>query len=185
MENIQLSALIRRTADGDLGALEEIFVEMRDGIYSFTLMRTENRSLAEDILQETILQLYDSAKNYRRFSNPRAWILTIARNLSVSALRKTSRETELSDEMEQNSETSIESHVDGQIDAAAMISVLPPKEREIVVLHAISGLKHKEIAKLLGLPLGTVCWKYSESLKKLRQLMPNELHIEGGDMQNE
>lgn len=163
MENTQLSALIRRTADGDLGALEAIFVEMRDGIFSFTLMRTGNRSLAEDILQETILQVHDSAKNYRRFSNPRAWILTIARNLSVSALRKTSRETELSDEIEQNDGFSTESHMDGQIDAAAMISGLPPQEREIVVLHAISGLKHREIAKLLGLPLGTVCWKYNET----------------------
>lgn len=169
VENTQLSTLIRRTADGDVGALEEIFIAMRDAVFSFVLMRTGNRQLAEDVLQETMLQLYDSARNYRRMNNPRAWILTIARNLAVSAWRKTNREIELSNQLEQATSSSLESHVDGQIDAAIMLAVLPPDERQIVVLHAIAGLKHKEIAKLLGIPLGTVCWKYSESLNKLRQ----------------
>lgn len=50
----------------------------------------------------------------------------------------------------------------------ALLSVLEDQEREIVTLHALTGLKHREIAALLGLPLPTVLSKYSRALKKLR-----------------
>lgn len=57
MEYKLLSSLIRSDDDGDINALERIFFEMKDSIFSFVLMYTGNRQMAEDILQETVLYL--------------------------------------------------------------------------------------------------------------------------------
>ncbi|OPZ94966.1 MAG: ECF RNA polymerase sigma factor SigH [Firmicutes bacterium ADurb.Bin419] len=171
MDKFYLSTLIYRVSEGDIRALEKIFNEMKDSIFAFVLMRTNNRQLSEDILQETMLQIYNSAKSYKKFSNPKAWILTIARNNAVSAIRKTSREQELNIQKDNNTTSLL---IDSKINAMEMLSVLSEDQREIVILHAISGLKHKEIAKLLDIPLGTVCWKYNESIKILRKLKLTE-----------
>lgn len=167
MDNFHLSNLIHRVSGGDIGALEKIFNEMKNSIFSFVLMRTNNRQLSEDILQETMLQIYKSAKSYKRFSNPKAWILTIAKNNAVSAIRKTCKEQELNSAQKDDNSSLL---INSKINVLEMLSVLSSDQREIVILHAISGLKHKEISQLLGIPLGTVCWKYNESIKKLRKL---------------
>lgn len=50
-----------------------------------------------------------------------------------------------------------------------MTKTLGETEREIVLLHAVWGYKHREIARMTGLPLGTVTWKYKTALEKLRR----------------
>lgn len=171
MDNFHMSNLIRRVSEGDIVALEKIFNEMKDSIFSFVYMRTNNRQLAEDILQETILQIYKSANNYKRFSNPRAWILTIARNNAISAIRKTKAEQEFNESLQNDN---FDLLLNNKLNVLSILSVLSEEQREIVVLHAIAGLKHKEVSKLLNIPLGTVCWKYNESIKKLREFNYSE-----------
>lgn len=94
MDNPELAKLIRRTADGDIGALESIFRAMKDGIYSFALITLRNRQAAEDIVQETMLEIYRSASHYQNTGSARSWVLTIARNCAVDAVRKACRETD-------------------------------------------------------------------------------------------
>jgi RNA polymerase sigma factor (sigma-70 family) len=115
--------------------------------------------------------MHYSSKNFRRFDNPKSWILTIARNRAVSAIRKTSRETDLDENIihiPDDADKEIE--ICGKSHVTSILSNLSQSERQIVILHVISELKHREIAKLLDLPLGTVCRKYNESIKKLQQL---------------
>lgn len=50
-----------------------------------------------------------------------------------------------------------------------MTKCLDETEREIVLLHAVWGYKHREIAQMKGMPLGTVTWKYNAALEKLRK----------------
>lgn len=169
VDRFALSVGIRRIAGGDLDALEEIFKEMKNSIYAFAYMYVGDRQTAEDILQETMLQIAESAKNFRVYGNPRAWIMAIARNIAANWLRKTGRETEFSENFADRS-TPFEYRVTGELSALSLLESLTIREREIVVLHVISGLKHREIAKILNIPLGTVCWKYSESIKKLREI---------------
>ena len=176
MDNFTLASLIRRVANGDLESLEKIFYEMKDNIFSFVLMYANDRQLAEDILQETMLQLVNSCKNFKRSENPKAWILTIARNNTVSYLRKTNRETNLTENITETlQDNSQENDMADNLNAQSILSSLTIEQREVVVLHVISGLKHKEIAKLLNVPLGTICWRYNESIKKLKQFTYNRV----------
>ena len=59
----------------------------------------------------------------------------------------------------------------------ALLDSLDSQERRIVVLHAVAGLKHREIAALLELPLSTVLSKYSRSLKKLRKQLEGDVAL--------
>jgi RNA polymerase sigma-70 factor (ECF subfamily) len=175
MDNIKLGSLIRQAAGGDVNALENIFYEMKDSIYSFIFVYFHNHQLAEDVLQETMLHIYRSAPSFKRFENPRGWIITIARNQAISFLRKTNRETEFDKELSDDlSGYSFENSATQRLDTISLLATLSTKEREVVVLHVISGLKFKEISKILNEPLGTVCWRYSDSIKKLQKIVDAE-----------
>ena len=104
-----------------------------------------------------------------------AWMLTIARNLARSRLRRGGRQVGLEDE-EWNAipaDLPAVSPEDRQVLQEALAR-LGEEERRIVLLHAVTGLKHREIAQLLELPLSTVLSKYHRGLKKLRALMKGE-----------
>ena len=104
-----------------------------------------------------------------------AWLLTVARNLALSRLRQSGRQVGL-DEEEWNAIPASAPDVtpeDRHLLQEALAR-LSGEERRIVLLHAVTGLKHREIAQLLELPLSTVLSKYHRGLKKLRSLMKGE-----------
>ena len=106
---------------------------------------------------------------------PMAWILTITKNLAMTVLRDRGRTTDLPEEnwLQMPGESPFEDTEKRMVLNAAM-RMLSAEERQIVMLHAVSGLKHIEIAKLLGLPLPTVLSKYSRAKKKLQNTLKEE-----------
>ena len=64
--------------------------------------------------------------------------------------------------------------IEGQAYAAQLLAALDERERDIVILHVLVGLKHREIAAALHLPLGTVCRAYREAVAKLRDAVDDE-----------
>ena len=106
-----------------------------------------------------------------------AWLLTVARNLARTRLRQGGRQVGL-DEEAWNAIPAAAPDVspeDRQLLQEALAR-LSPEERQIVLLHAAAGLKHRETAQLLELPLSTVLSKYHRGLKKLKALMKGEDH---------
>lgn len=172
MDDRHLNFLISKVANGDVTAFEELYNLMKRGIYSFALSHVINKHLAEDVVQETFLHILKASQNYTQ-ENPKAWMLTICRNVSLYMLRCKKNEMlsyeDVDDDMEKCGD-----FVDGICDSEViqiLLTKLEPNDRQIVVLHIVSELKHREIAELLGLPLGTVLWKYNASLKKLKKLV--------------
>ena len=99
-----------------------------------------------------------------------AWLMTITRNLCLQQLRERSKMADSSQEqwelyLPSNDRFTME---DRNVLLACM-EQLSDQERQIVILHAVSGFKHREIAALLELPLSTVLSKYNRALKRLRQ----------------
>lgn len=170
VEKHKLCDLIHRVANGDKTACAEIWTEMKDGVYSFALIYLGDKQLAEDALQETFLALFKAAINFKNNENPRAWILTITRNIAISIVRKRSHETEFNDCLSEIADSiNIENKIENSQFIKFLLSQLPMLEQQIIILHIIVGLKHFEIAKMLELPLGTVYRKYSQSLKVLNK----------------
>lgn len=176
--NGELEALIGGIAAGSRENLAELYRRTRAAVYGLALSYLKNGAEAEDVAQDTFVKVWAAAPSYRPQGKPMAWLLTIARNLALGRLRTAARIQDLSEA--QWSAFSIESDsltADDRTVLAAALGRLSDEERHIVVLHAVCGLKHREIAQFLGLALPTVLSKYHRSLKKLKTI------LEGDDAQ--
>ena len=176
--NGELEALIGGIAAGSREDLAELYRRTRAAVYGLAPSYLKNGAEAEDVAQDTFVKVWAAAPSYRPQGKPMAWLLTIARNLALGRLRTAARIQDLSEA--QWSAFSIESDTltaDDRTVLAAALGRLSDEERHIVVLHAVCGLKHREIAQFLGLALPTVLSKYHRSLKKLKTI------LEGDDAQ--
>jgi len=163
----QLDALIAQMALGDKEALASFYESTKAAVYGFALSILKDVDHAEDITQDTYLQIYRNAASYRSQAKPLAWVMTITRNLAHSHLREQGRNLPLEDaHLAQLSHNPMVDQ-DDLLTLDTLLSLLDDQERQIVTLHALTGLKHREIAQLLSLPLPTVLSKYHRSIKKL------------------
>ncbi|MGN0242634.1 MAG: RNA polymerase sigma factor [Lachnospiraceae bacterium] len=164
--------LIERIAHDDMAAFEELYRATDKTVYAYILSIIKNPEDAQDIMQDTYLKIRSAAHLYQNQGKPLAWIFTIARNLCLMKMRTNQRvsDTPLED-LEGTAEltSSGDFHSEDRIVLEAALQILSQQEREIVMLHAVSGLKHHEIASSLSLPLSTVLSKYNRALKKLKK----------------
>lgn len=176
-KDAHIEQFIVKVAAGEKEALAELYRATHASVYGFSLSMLKSVADAEDVLQETYIKIWTSAGSYKANGTPMAWILTIAKNLALMKMREKRRHQDLEPEewdlkfhTPDTAENTEERHL-----LMAALQVLQEEEKQIVMLHAVSGLKHREIAELLSLALPTVLSKYHRALKKLKD------YIEGGN----
>lgn len=139
-------------------------------VYGYALSILKNIQDAEDAMQDTYIRIRETAHNYRPCGKPMAWILTITRNLCLMRLRSRGRTVEIaSEQMENDEKLSYSINTEDKLVLMTALSVLSQEERQIVILHVVAGLKHREIGELLESPVGSVLAKYHRALKKLKK----------------
>lgn len=175
IEPTALDTLLKRIAEGDREALESLYTQTKGAIYGYALSVLKNGHDAEDVLHDCFLAIVKSAASYRSHGKPMAWIMTLTRNLCLQKLRDYQKSDTLPPEdWNLLPDTRQGITAEDKLVLEACMRQLSEEERQIVVLHAISGFKHKEIAKLMELPLATVLSKYSRALKKLKEILEKE-----------
>jgi RNA polymerase sigma-70 factor (ECF subfamily) len=134
-------------------------------------------STAEDLAQETLVQVWRKAQQYDPAkAAPNAWIFRIARNLQIDRLRRRKyHEVELNPEIEW-ADDSADGHqrMSEQPDAdklRGLVETLPPDQLDVVRLAFFEGLSHSEIGQHLSVPLGTVKSRLRLAFGKLRAAM--------------
>lgn len=157
---------------GQKESLSRLYLSTRDAVYGFALSLLKNPHDAEDVLQDAYLAVWNSAPGYRSQGKPMAWLLTIAKHLSLMKLRAESGRFEALDDA--LPDAGFEPCTLDRLTLEIAMSALSPEERQIVSLHAIAGLKHRETAELMGLPLATVLSKYHRALSKLKKRLKEE-----------
>ena len=157
-----LDGYLARIAAGEQDALADLYHKTRPAVYGFALSILKNE-------HDAYLQIWQAAGSYQGQGKPMAWILTITRNLALSRLRQQSRTEPLTmeDWQDRFADRETVSHED-RMALSALLAALEDTERQIVALHALSGLKHREIAEMMKMPLPTVLSKYHRAMKKLR-----------------
>lgn len=166
--------LIIRMGSGDGAAFRELYQQTSGVVYGFAMSILRNRHDAEDVMHDAFIRIFQSAVTYRPSGNPMAWILTIVRNLCYNRIRAGKVCEDLSEY------DNLAGAVDGSEDVLdrmvleTAMSILDAEERQIVVLHAMTGFKHREIAEILDLPTGTVTSKYNRALKKMKKKMEEQ-----------
>ena len=166
-DRARLETLLAGIAQGDRNALAELYSAARGAVYAMALGILRNAYDAQDVTQDVFVRIWDSAAGYRPQGSPMAWILTITRNMALMRLRGSGR-VEPMDEAAWAALPAPTMPAEERAALRAALETLSDAERQIVLLHASSGLKHREIGQLLGLPLATVLSKYHRALKKLR-----------------
>ncbi|OPZ36338.1 MAG: ECF RNA polymerase sigma factor SigW [Tenericutes bacterium ADurb.BinA155] len=171
MKEEKLEKAVVRLREGDSNALAEIYEITSRGVFTFVLPILHDYQLAEDVMQQTFVTAYENIQSYQPGTNARNWLLTIAKNMALTEIKK--RKREVSYDFDQDN------HPDGvyflgNIDSPTIAlanKVLAEDEFNIVIMYAVGEYKHREIAEFLHMPLGTVTWKYNNALKKMRKAL--------------
>ena len=163
----------------DRDAFRLLYEETAKNVYGYALSIVKNPQDAEEIMQDAYVTVWNQAGQYCSDGKPMAWIFTIARNLCYMRLRRQTAWNGVSLEELKEQESGWEpGELCGDIEMAPekqalleALKTLKEEERTMVLLHDASGMKHREIADTLGIPLSTVLSKYRRALKKLEKAM--------------
>ena len=170
-----LENCITAASRGDSEAFEQLYRCASGAVYAYALSLLKNSHDAEDVLHDCFLNIYHAAADYVPHGKPMAWILTIVRNLCLRRLQQRNRREDIPTEDWERYLAEKESlSAEDRLSIRACMKMLRDDEREIVLLHAAAGFKHREIAGFMGLPLPTVLSKYSRAIKKLRNILEKE-----------
>ena len=159
---------------GDEQAFEDIYNATHRGLFAFILSICRNYHTAEDMMQVAYIRLRTTIASYKAGSNAYAWLYTIAKNATLNELNRQKHEALVDPEANAERFGTYDIEDPDTPVASAMNRVLNTTERQIVTLHVIVGFKHREIAELLGKPLGTVLWTYNNALGKLKKELNKE-----------
>ena len=156
-------------SNGSKEALELLYNKTKSYVYGYAFSMLNNVTDAEDVMQDTYVNIYKYASMYNPRNKPLAWILTITKNLCLNKLKQKKRrkETDISDIEHIITKDKRHMHHDYTF-ARTILEVLTEEEKKIIILSSVEGLKYREIAHLLDLNLSTVLSKYHRAMKKLR-----------------
>lgn len=161
--------LFERVRLGEQDAFRELYEISYKPLYAFLLSYTLNSEDAKDLLQDTYIQIYKNCGKYQEQGNPMAWMMKIAKNQFLMKCRKEGQAAINYEDLENELGFEAISNAENRIILERMFEVLSEDVRNLIVLHDVSGMKHREIAKLLDLPLGTVMARYHRGIRKLQK----------------
>lgn len=180
-------AIVKRAARGDAKAHEILYRAFSAPVYSVCLRFTRVPAQAEDLLQETFIEVMRSIANFRGDAPVGAWIRRVAVSKALMFLRSAwhARGQSLDDDWEEivfeGRPESPGSHRQEQaMDLDAALGDLPAVARAVVWLHDVEGYTHKEIAGLMGKTESFSKSQLSRAYQRLRPMLDAELERQEG-----
>jgi RNA polymerase sigma-70 factor (ECF subfamily) len=161
----------------DSGCFEELAMPLFARLYNFAHWLTQDRSEAEDLVQETCMKALKGFDSFRQGTNFRAWIYRILRNtfltsrtgLKAAMVSLDDEEAPVAEPVAHGTPESILiSNVDQQAIQAALEG-LPVQYREVIVLCDVEEMSYQEIAETLAIPAGTVMSRLSRGRRAMRE----------------
>ncbi|MEM7502209.1 MAG: RNA polymerase sigma factor [Pseudomonadota bacterium] len=172
-------AIVRRAAAGDAKAHEIIYRAFSTPVYSICLRFTRVPAHAEDLLQETFMEVIRSIGGFRGEAPLGSWIRRVAVSKALMFLRSAwhSRGQSLDDDWEEvtaGPPLDAPSRPDQAIDLDTALGKLPPVGRAVVWLHDVEGFTHKEIGELMGKTESFSKSQLSRAYQRLRPFLDTE-----------
>ena len=176
--------LVGKAQAGDLDAFGALVNRHQHRLVNFVRLMTSSapdRDAAEDVAQEAFLRAYRSLGQFRGQSTFKTWLYQIATNVArtQSGRRRDRRETqepEGAHARERPSTEDVEGRVIAHDQLRRAMQELPDDWREALVLRDIEGLEYREIADVLGIPMGTVESRIFRARKRLKAALMEPKH---------
>lgn len=175
------NSLVRRICLRDSIAMETFYKRHASSIYSFAFRRMNDAALADEVVNDTLLQAWFSASTFAGQSSPKTWLLGIAKNKILDALRckgkLEARQQDTSDEEQQafadtapGAYAQLLAKQQGQ-HLSQCFDELPAEQRDCMHLSFVEGLSLAEIAQIMTIPANTVATRIHHARRKLRACM--------------
>ena len=170
--------LTKLSAEGSIAAFELLYERYHRRTYSLCLRMTNNQTEAEDLTQEVFIQLFRKAGSFRGDSAFSTWLHRLTVNQVLMHFRrrsvkneKTSQDGEIPEQIVPGTENQSKMPVLDRIALRRAIGELPPGYKSVFTLHDIEGYEHEEVARLLGISVGTSKSQLHKARLKLRGLL--------------
>ena len=169
-QHIVYEAMILRIGrEDDVHALTQLYESTERTVYAYILSIIQNPEDTVDLVQETYLCVRRSAHLYVPTGKPLAWLLSIARNLTNDYFRIHRHVPLRSGNLEKDPSYDCVTEITDKIILKHALGTLPSKDRQVLFLHAAAGLRHREIADYLSIPISSVLTRYKRSVNKLKR----------------
>ena len=170
-------SLVRQAKENDEAALTQLYEENFDKIYRYIVLKTGDRTEAEDMTQQVFLKAFKSISGYRSKGSPfSSWLFRIAHNQMVDYWRKKSKRTTvpLEESMVGSSNSNPSSEAEQKMDIENLVAAtkqLTSLQREVVSLRFAGGLSLAEVAKAMGKNEGAIKALQHSAVVSLRKIM--------------
>ena len=174
--------LVELVARKDASALEALYDRYGRAAYSLARRILTEETLAQDVVQEVFLSLW---RNADRFDAGRGtvatYVLSMTHHRAVDVVRREEhlRRWRTSDEgleLEPDPKPGVETQVEAserRAEVRAVLDELPPAQREALLLAYFGGYTQREVAALVGVPLGTVKTRMAAGMRKMKEALQN------------
>jgi RNA polymerase sigma-70 factor, ECF subfamily len=170
--------LAQKSAAGNMAAFERIYERYHRRTYSLCLRMTNSATEAEDLTQEVFIQLFRKIGSFRGESAFSTWLHRMTINQVLMHFRrrgvqneKTTEDGEMPEQIVRGTENHNKMPILDRLAIDKAISELPNGYRTVFVLHDVEGFEHEEIARMLGLSVGTSKSQLHKARLKLRTLL--------------
>ena len=130
-----------------------------------------DRASADDLVQDTLERAWAKLHLYRRGTDLRAWLFTVMHNVHVNKVRSARATDPLEDEMPELAQRAAQGDSLVVRDLDRAIARLPDEQRAVLLLVTLEEMSYDEVARALGIPIGTVMSRLSRAREKLRGMM--------------
>ena len=166
--------LLRQVAAGDTSAFDELYVLYGGIVYNYLLRLVNESPIAEELLQEVFLAVWQGADRFRAEAKVKTWLLRIAHYKAVSWLRRHRPASSL----DEATDIAEDDHIDESLVRAwqadrvrAALTELSPKHRAVIELAFVHDLPYTDIARIVDCPVGTVKSRMSYALRHLTAVL--------------
>lgn len=170
--------LTKLAASGNIAAFELLYERYHRRTYSLCLRMTNSQTESEDLTQEVFIQLFRKIGSFRGESAFSTWLHRLTVNQVLMHFRrrsvkneKTSEDGEMPEQTVPGTENSLKMPVLDRIALKRAIDELPPGYKSAFILHDVEGYEHEEVARILGISVGTSKSQLHKARLKLRGLL--------------
>jgi RNA polymerase sigma-70 factor (ECF subfamily) len=130
-----------------------------------------DRASADDLVQDTLERAWAKLHLYRRGTDLRAWLFTVMHNVHVNKVRSARATDPLDDEMPELAQRAAQGDALIVRDLDRAIARLPSEQRAVLLLVTLEEMSYEQVARTLGIPIGTVMSRLSRAREKMRAMM--------------
>ena len=163
----EMHKIIVELKNNNMDVFDEFYELTKRQVYVSILSIVKNKTISDDIMQETYMRFLNNIHKYKEKTNVVAFIVTIARNLAINEYNKQKKEV-FYDFSTYEDTYIVEKEKDTPL-LDIVYDTLSGDELQVFIMHVIDELKHREIAKIMKKSLGTITWLYNKAIKKVKE----------------